>query len=80
VSDLDLARLGVKAAAQLDRLGYPGSGIVRQLAQRVNDLATTSTSTTSTAGCRGCGAVLDQPATGGRRLWCTERCRRRHRR
>ena len=26
--------------------------------------------------CQGCGAPIQQAATGGRRLWCSERCRK----
>lgn len=79
MSDLDLARLGALVAAHLGDRGYRNAGVVHQMARRIVDLASAPTAATAD-GCRGCGGELTQPATGGRRLWCSERCRRHHRR
>lgn len=76
VSDLELARLGALVAAELDQLGYRSTGVVRHMARRLSEPASGPTE----GGCHGCGVELAQPTNGGRRLWCTESCRRRHRR
>jgi hypothetical protein len=68
-----LARQLAWVAADLDRRCYPFASPVRIAARLVLDLPDHD-------GCRGCGAVLEQPATGRRRVWCTEACRSRHRR
>ena len=68
-----VARLLAQVAAGLDERR---AGIVRQavhLLLEVPDHATAGDT------CAGCGAELDQPATGRPRKWCSERCRRRHR-
>lgn len=70
-----LPRLLAQVAADLDRTGRPGAGVVRPAARLLLDLPVQVDD-----GCRGCGAELAQPVTGGRRLWCSELCRRRHRR
>lgn len=70
-----LAHLLHRIFQQLDDMGYPGAPAVLRGAQV---LATAAHATTAD-GCRGCGAELNQPATGRRRVWCGETCRRRHR-
>lgn len=75
-STTDLARLGAMTAADLEQKGYRGAGIVRALARAVIDLPEAA----DDDGCSGCGAELPQPPSGGKRLWCSEQCRRRHRR
>jgi hypothetical protein len=70
----DLARRLGYVAADLDRRGYVYAGVLRQAARVLLEVDQ------DPPGCRGCGRPLDQPATGRRRRWCGERCRRRHRR
>lgn len=72
----ELARSLALVAADLDDRGYRFAGVVRQAARTLIAAPVPTTED----GCRGCGRALDQPVTGGRRLWCSERCRRRHRR
>ncbi|CAN5764899.1 hypothetical protein BH23ACT2_BH23ACT2_01600 [soil metagenome] len=74
-STAELARQVAFVATDLDRRQYPFAPVVRQAARLLLDLTDHSDN-----GCRGCGAELPQPVTGGRRLWCGETCRRRHRR
>jgi hypothetical protein len=62
-------------AADLERRGAVYAGFVRQCARDLLRLPDPDPD-----GCRGCGAVLAQPATGRRRVWCTEACRSRTRR
>ncbi len=71
----DLARLLARVAADLDERGYARAGVVRRAARALLDGPVPTED-----GCRGCGAELPQPVTGGRRVWCSERCRRRGRR
>lgn len=71
----ELARRLILVAADLDDRGYQFAGVVRQAARTL-----IAAPVPTTDGCRGCGAELPQPVTGGRRVWCSERCRRRRRR
>lgn len=71
-----LAHLLHRIYQDLDDRGYPGAPAVLRGAQV---LATAAGHATTDDGCRGCGAELNQPATGRRRVWCSEPCRRRHR-
>lgn len=72
MSRADLARLTALVAGDLDRKGYPSAGVVRQAARALLEAVPVDA-----GGCRGCGAELDQPATGRPRVWCSEACRRR---
>lgn len=72
---MSLAHLLGRISQDLEDRGYPGAPAVLRGAQV---LATAAHSTTDD-GCRGCGVGLDHPATGRRRVWCSETCRRRHR-
>ena len=70
----ELARLLLVIADTIDQ---PGStfvaGVLRRAARAVAHLP-------APAGpdqCQGCGAPLTQPATGRRRRWCSDRCRKR---
>lgn len=69
-----LARLLLLVA---DALDVPGSvfaaGVVRRAAQLVAQLPAPP----GPDQCRGCGATLTQPPTGRRRIWCSDRCRRK---
>lgn len=69
-----VARLLSRTAADLERLGFLHAGIVRHGAQLLLEAPQVDGE-----GCAGCGAELAQPATGRRRKWCSEACRRRHR-
>lgn len=71
----ELARQLAFVATDLDRRNYAFAPVVRRAARRLLDLPDHSD-----GGCRGCGAELPQPPSGGKRLWCSEQCRRRHRR
>ena len=70
----DLARRLALVASDLDGRGYPAAGIIRQAARALLEAPEDTDD-----GCRGGGVDLDQPATGRRRVWCSEPCRRRHR-
>lgn len=77
-SDLDLAQLLAMVADHLDRLSYPYAGIVHQGARR---LALARPELEAGEGsCPVCGSELVQPATGRRRKFCSDRCRKRHER
>ena|GEM_PF-4941110 len=65
----DLSRSLTWAADDLEGR-WPYVGLLRQAARHLADLPAPSEH-----GCRGC----DTPLTG-RRQWCSERCRSRHRR
>jgi hypothetical protein len=67
-----LARQLAYVAGDLDARLYPYTGVLRQAARALLDLDHHD-------GCRGCGTHLEQPATGRRRVWCSESCRRRKR-
>jgi len=71
---VQLARQLGWVAAHLDGLGYQYVGVVRQSARALLTLPEPSD-----GGCAGCSTPLVQPATGRRRKWCSEACRRRHR-
>lgn len=68
------ARMLAAIAADLDRRGYPSTGLLRDAARALLDHRDLDPN-----GCRRCGTPLTQPATGRRRVWCSERCRRQHR-
>lgn len=70
-----LAHLLHRIFQDLDDRGYPGAPAVLRGAQAL----ATAGHATADDGCRGCGCRLDHPATGRRRVWCSETCRRRHR-
>ena len=59
----------------LAQRGYPLVGGLRAVARR---LATQPADHPD--GCPGCGGQVLQPATGRRRIWCSEACRSRTRR
>jgi hypothetical protein len=69
-----VARLLAQDAAELDRRGWPRAGIIRQAVRLLLEVPDETGN-----GCPECGAELAQPATGRRRKWCSESCRRRHR-
>ena len=72
---LTVARLLAQVAADIERRGLPYHGVIRQGVHLLLELPDDTGE-----GCAGCGAELVHPATGRRRKWCTEACRRRHRR
>lgn len=65
----ELARLGMLAAADLDRSGHPYSGVMRRLAQVV-----AAGHDDEPGRCR-CGAELPPAARGRPALYCSTRCR-----
>jgi hypothetical protein len=74
VNDLVSALLFV--AEDLDRRAYPFAGAVRQGARRLAELEAWGNRGAPGA-CPGCGVGVTQPARGRRRIYCSERCRRR---
>jgi hypothetical protein len=71
-----LARQLGWVAGHLDSKGYPFAAPVRVAARIVLEVPDHD----DPDGCRGCGDTLTQPATGRRRIWCSEACRSRTRR
>lgn len=78
LNDADLAALLCVVAGSLERQGQPSSGgVLRNAARRLLELSASTPSPVRADGCAGCGAALVQQATGRRRRWCSERCRKR---
>lgn len=71
----ELAQQLAWVAGDLESRGYQFSAVVRRGAWRLIDVPEGDDD-----GCRGCREPLEQPARGRPREWCSERCRRRHRR
>lgn len=71
----DLARTLALVAGDLDRRLYPYAGVVRRAARALLEAEPPADD-----GCLGCGAPLEQPATGRRRKYHDEACRSRARR
>ena len=71
-----LARDLLLVAEDLDGKGYLLVGVIRRAARLLAELELEDR---PDDGCQGCGGRLDHPATGRRRVWCSERCRRRKR-
>ena len=67
-----LSRLLAWIAHDLDGRHYPYAGPLREAARTLATLPDLDPD-----GCRGCGQPLTQPATGRRREWCDEACRKR---
>lgn len=80
-SDRDLIRLALAAAAAMDDRAAPATaGLLRQLARRLQELASGAPAAPEQRTCRGCGAPLPPSSGPGRpRAWCGERCRARAR-
>ncbi len=74
-----VAQLLYKVAEANDRLGLPYGGAIRRGTSVLLEVPTTITDPTAVT-CAGCGTPIDQPANGGRRKWCRDACRTRHRR
>lgn len=70
----ELARLLLLVAGSLDA---PGSTIVAGVLRRAARLVAQLPAPPGPDQCRGCGAPLEQPPTGRRRIWCSDRCRKR---
>lgn len=67
----DLPRLLAIVADDLAHRGYPAAGVVHRAARA---LATDPTPAEGT--CPECAGPVTQPATGRRRVYCSERCKR----
>lgn len=76
MSPTELARLGTLVADDLEFRGYQAAGIVRRLAAEVAQLPEPGIEPGAPAPCPQCGRPIEQPATGRRRTWCSDRCRR----
>lgn len=74
----DLARLLATVAADLDAVGYPAAGVVRQGARALAQCGHNHNHQQD--GCPGCGSEVPQAERGRPRVWCSQRCRDRHRR
>lgn len=68
----DLPRLVALVADDLAHRGYPAAGIVQRAARELALLERPSDDA-----CPVCGGVVVQPATGRRRTYCCDRCKRR---
>lgn len=62
-------------AEDLDRIGHPGAGVVRQAARLV--ATADDDDADGDRGCAECGAALPQRATGRPARFCSPRCRKR---
>lgn len=70
----ELARLLLLLADTIDAPGAAvTAGVLRRAARAVAELPAPP----DPDRCRGCGTPLTQPATGRRRRWCSDRCRKR---
>jgi hypothetical protein len=74
IDRVQLARQLVWVAQHLDQQGFAFTSPVRIAARVVLEVPEDNPH-----GCAGCGTRLAHPATGRRRKWCSERCRRRKR-
>jgi len=70
----ELARL---LAVVADATDAPGATFVAGAVRRAAQLVAQRPAPPGPDQCRGCGAPLTQPATGRRRRWCSDRCRKR---
>lgn len=70
----ELARLLLLVADSID---VPGSTFAAGVLRRAARLVAQLPAPPGPDQCRGCGAELSQPPTGRRRIWCSDRCRKR---
>jgi hypothetical protein len=80
--DLELVRAALAEVDALERGLARQLGGLRRLVRRFVEVSAERPdgALDVDVGCRGCGVAIVQPEGGGRRIWCGEPCRHRHRR
>lgn len=75
----EIIRLMLLVADDLEERNYPATGIIRAAAKELARTKKPLDLPTGTLACPRCGLPVIQPATGRRRRWCSEVCRRNSR-